>query len=132
MSYADDIRALLAKKEAIKQRKQFGYYGPPSNASPVSWISQKDWEKATRELEDATTFPSTSPGQIPIVAAPTSMQAMVPPQKKAGWGWAFLILGSGIFVFWGIPLIQGKGKLNPGMSKTPGYAPTRNSPGTSE
>lgn len=129
MSYADEIRALLAKKEAIKRQKQFGYYGPPSNASPVPWISQEDWEKATRELE-AASGKKAAPGQVPIAAPPGSVAAIANPQKKAGWGWAFLLVGGGIFVFWGIPLLQGKGAYKPGMSKPPpGYTPTRNSPG---
>jgi hypothetical protein len=101
MSYADEIRALLAKKEAMKQRIR-------------------------NELQARQS--GVSPGQVPITAPPGSAAAMTVPQKKAGWGWAFLIVGGGLFVFWGIPLFQGKGAYKPGMSKPPGYAPTRNSP----
>lgn len=131
MSYADEIKALLAKKEALKRQKQYGYYGPPQNASPVPWISQEDWEKATRELEAKRVPPG--PGQVSVTSPPGSIQniAQQTQQKKAGWGWAFLIIGGGIFVFWGIPLLQGKGGFKPGMSKPPGYTPTRASPGES-
>ncbi len=112
MSYADEIRALLAIKEAKRAKSirenidqaAYGYYGPPP-----------------------------SPGQVPITtppAAAANIQAMAQTSKKAGWGWAFLLVGTGVFVFWGIPLLQGKGAYKPGMSKPPpGYTPTRNSPG---
>lgn len=113
MSNVNEVIALLNKREAMKKRikeelniRQYGYYGPPS----------------------AGYTPST---QVPITTPPTviAQQAQALAQKKAGWGWAFLIVGGGILVFWGIPLLQNKGVAQPGMSKPQGYIPTRSSPG---
>jgi hypothetical protein len=39
------------------------------------------------------------------------------PQKKASTFWTITILGGILFVFYGLPLIQGKGVPKPGMSK---------------
>ena len=64
--------------------------------------------------------------QIP--AAPQDLRSYS-SQKKSGWGLAFLIVGSGLFIFYGIPLLQGKGAYKPGMTRPPGYVPTRKSPG---
>jgi hypothetical protein len=106
MSTGNAIADMLAKREAMKQRLREG-------------------------LENRQVLVPNNQVLVPNnqVLVPNNPQVMTPLSKKAGWGWAFLIVGGGIFIFWGIPLMQGKGKLQPGMSKTPGYVPTRSSPG---
>ena len=91
--------------------------------------------KKSKTVRDVLAEGAYGPPQVPIATSPSqvaiqsqSQTPQTPPQKKAGWGWAFLIVGGGIFVFWGIPLIQGKGGFKPGITKPPGYVPTRNSP----
>ena len=103
MSLKSDIRDLIAKKEAMKVR--------------------------IREELAARNNPQAQATQSPSLYTPPNVQPpLPPPQKKAGWGWALLIVGGGIAVFWGIPLLQGKGAFKPGMSKPQGYVPTRSSP----
>ena len=91
--------------------------------------------KEKRESEEILQrrIPQPSPNQVPAMTPPSAVvKQIVAPAGKAGWGWIFLIVGGGLFVFWGIPLLQNKGGFKPGISKPPGYVPTRLSPGTGE
>ena len=92
-----------------------------------NWMDELQRQKERKEAEEIlkrriTTQPSSQ------VQTGNTQVVQPKPKEKSGIGLALLIVGGGIFVFWGIPLLQGKGSVKPGMSKPPGYVPTRTSP----
>jgi hypothetical protein len=92
-----------------------------------------DWYAELKKKKEEVKTPTRRIPNLPSVSTQQAMLQDAYPEEKAGWGWAFLIVGGGIFIFWGLPLLQGKGAYNPGMSKPPpGYKPTRKSPGEIE